>query len=246
MKRIRKNHRARRLSLVRWLALTLLVASAATAGAVNVATLDSTVRTIRTAQAPRMLSDVLLLTYRSLQRTRFVGARFEHEQWRILHAYARNEYGVFVLDFPVPEGLQEVRYRIEVDGLWMADPNNPMVTQDDLGTELSVFEITEQPLRPLVNPALNARGATFVWRGAPGQHVSIVGDFNGWDPFDAGSLLNETSPGVYTVTVSVRPGRHYYSFFAAGTAALDPTNSQTATDPDGRRVNTFVVPVPQE
>ena len=244
MKRIRKHPRARRLSLVRWLALTLLVATAGATWAASASTIESTVRTIRTAQAPLMLGDVLILTYRSLEPTRFVGARFEHEQWRILHAYARNEFGVFVLDFAVPAGLPEVRYRIEVDGLWMSDPANPSVAQKAAGLEFSVFEIGEQPQRPLVNPTLSTAGATFVWRGPPGEHVSIVGDFNGWDPFDADSLLRETSPGVYQVTVSARPGRHYYSFFAEGVQALDPANTRTAIDPEGRRVNTFVVPTP--
>jgi len=236
----RPSPRARRLSLVRWLALTLLVASAAGGFAASPTALDATIRTIRTMQAPRMVGDTLILTYRSRELTRFVGARFQHERWAVLHTYSVNEYGVFVLDYPVPAGASRLSYRIVADGLWMADPSNPVTETDGTGTEVSVFELEAQPIRVLVNPDLSAGRATFVFKGTPGSRVSLVGNFNGWDPF--AELLAEVRPGEFQATIDVRPGRHYYCFYAGGRKVLDPWNSETGVDPDGRRVNSFSVP----
>jgi hypothetical protein len=64
---------------------------------------------------------------------RSVAVRFAHESYRVLHQFSRNEFGVFLLDYPVPPGVRDMRYRICVDGLWMSDPSNPRVQTDELG-----------------------------------------------------------------------------------------------------------------
>ncbi len=240
MKQKRIPSRARRLSLARRLALILLVGSAAVASATSPTDIDVAVRTTRTMQAPRLVGDTLLLTYRSRDPVRFVGVRFQHEHMALLHAYSVNENGVFVLDYPLPAGASRLVYRIVVDGVWMADPSNPVVETDERGVEVSVFEVEAEPWRSIVNPEVKAGKATFVFMGTPGARVSLVGDFNEWDPF--AELMIEERPGRFRATIDVRPGRHYYAFFAGGRKVLDEANSETGVDPDGRRVSSFTVP----
>lgn len=208
---------------------------------VNPQTLDIAVRSLAAAQAPRMVEDVLLLTLKPVMRTRFVGARFEHENWKVLHPYAVNENGVFVLDYPVPEGLRQIRYKIVVDGLWMADPTNPTIEADALGNEVSVFMLEKEPLRLIFNPRRESGGGvTFIFRGTPGRRVCIAGDFNFWDPFvDA---LAESSPGMYRITLRVPAGDHWYYFFTDGRRMLDRLNPETGADPDGNTVSYFSSP----
>jgi 1,4-alpha-glucan branching enzyme len=103
-----------------------------------------------------------------------------------------------------------------------------------------VFELESEPWRSLVNPEVKAGKATFVYLGTPGTRVSLVGDFNEWDPF--AELMTEERPGRFTATIEVRPGRHYYAFFAGGRKVLDEANSETGVDPDGRQVSSFTVP----
>jgi hypothetical protein len=232
------------MSLARRLALILLVASAAAASAASPTVIDVAIKTIRTMQAPHLVGDTLILTYRPREPVRFVGARFQHEQWAVLHAYSVNEHGVFVLDYPLPGNATQVgfrlSYRIVADGVWMADPSNPSAEIDDRGVEVSVYEVESEVERAVVNPELKAGRATFVYHGAPGARVSLVGDFNAWDPF--AELMSEIRPGEFTATIEVRPGRHYYAYFAGGRKVLDEANSETGVDPDGRRVNSFTVP----
>ncbi len=240
MKPKRTPSRARRISLARRLALILLVGCATVASATSPTAIDIAVRTIRTMQAPRLVGDTLVLTYRSRDPVRFVGARFSHERWAVLHAYAVNEHGVFVLDYPLPTAAPRLSYRIVVDGLLMKDPSNPLVEIDDRGVEVSVFEVETEPWRSVANPEVKAGRATFVYAGTPGARVSLVGDFNEWDPF--AELMTEVRPGQFVTTVEIRPGRHYYAFFAGGRKVLDEKNSDTGVDPDGRRVSSFTVP----
>ncbi len=227
--------------LVRCATFACMFLCAGSAFAVNLQTLDIAVRSLSAAQAPRMVEDVLLLTFKPGTRTRFVGVRFAHESWKVLHPYAVNENGVFVLDYPVPEGLREIRYKIVVDGLWMADPTNPTIEMDAVGNEVSVFTLEKEPVRLILNPRREADGGiTFVFRGAPGRRVSIAGDFNFWDPFI--DTLAEPAPGMYRITLRVPAGEHWYYFFMDGRRLLDRLNPETGVDPDGNTVSYFSSP----
>jgi hypothetical protein len=232
------------MSLARRLALILLVVSASAASAASPAALDVVIRNIRTMQAPRLVGDTLVLSYRARDLVRFVGARFRHELGAVLHVYAVNEHGVFVLDYPLPEAADRagvrLGYRIVADGVWTTDPSNPLMEVDDRGIAWSVYEVEGEVERSVVNPVVKAGRATFVFEGAPGSRVSLVGDFNAWDPF--AELMREIKPGEFAASIEVRPGRHYYAFYADGRKVLDEKNSETGIDPDGRRVSSFTVP----
>ena len=223
---------------MRYLLLACLAGAAGPLFGANPLSLDIAVKTLTAAQPPRMVGDELILSYKPAHPVRFVGVRFGHESWKILHTYARNEHEVFVLDYPVPEGVREIRYRIVVDGLWMADPANPRVDADQTGEEFSVFTLEREPERPILNPRQERGGAlTFTFRGAPGRHVSLLGDFNNWDPFM--DYMAEKSPGLYTVTLRIPPGPHWYVFFTEGRRVLDMFNADSAVDPDGTAVSYF-------
>jgi hypothetical protein len=215
-----------------------MIAAAGSAFAASPRALLIVLQGIDAPQPPRLVGDTLVLSVKPQRPARMVGARFETEGWRILHRFELNDNGVFVMDYPVPEGVREIRYRIVVDGLWMSDPENPQVTEDDAGNELSVFTLDAEPLRPVFNPRLEGDGSiTFTFKGAPGRRVSIVGDFNNWDPFM--EPMRETADGTYSITVRLPAGRHWYYFFTDGRRVLDPYNPESGVDPDGLRVSSF-------
>ncbi len=232
--------RKRRVSLLRCLLLACLVGGAAArAFAAQPTTLDLALNGLKDARPPHLVDDALILSYRPSRDTvRFVGARFETESYGVLHVFSRNQYGIFVLDYEVPENVHVVRYRLVVDGLWVNDPSNPDAEADPQGNLISLFTIEKEPERPLHNPRREPDGSvTFVFRGPPGRNVTIQGDFNNWDPFM--DQLVETEPGQYRINLRLLPGTHWYRFFTDGQRLLDRYNSDTALDPDGEPVSFF-------
>ena len=222
-------------------ALCLLAGVAAPCFALESYLQDIEVRSLAAAEAPRFLGTRVLLTYHSGHRVRLVGARFDHEDYRVFHTYSRNENGVFLLLLEVPPGLEELRYRICVDGIWMNDPNNPIASTDACGTAFSVFSLRGRPTPPLRSPEIEPDGTvSFVFRSQPGRRVYLIGNFNKWDPF--WDRMGEVRPGVYRINLPLTPGRHYYRFSVDGDRLLDPLNLDSARDPEGNTVSVVDVP----
>jgi endonuclease/exonuclease/phosphatase family metal-dependent hydrolase len=63
--------------------------------------------------------------------------------------------------------------------------------------------------------APSVRPIEFALRTAADSAVVLVGDFNDWNP--AATPLHRASDGVWSVTVSLRPGRYRYTFIVDGT-----------------------------
>ena len=201
------------------------------------------IKGIESAGPPQYLERQVLLSYQSSNPVRLVGARFAHEDYRIFHIYFRNENDVFLLLLDPPEEVEELRYRMVVDGLWINDPYNPLSRQDDFGRIFSVFDLNNRPARTVVSPETHSDGSvTFLFQTLPNRAVSVADDFNNWDPF--WHRLREIEPGVYRTTVHMPPGQHFYYYVVNGARVLDPINQNTARDYEGFRVSTFNLPPP--
>jgi hypothetical protein len=61
------------------------------------------------------------------------------------------------------------------------------------------------------------------------QSISVVGGFNDWDADS--TAMTEVSPGVWTVSMRLRPGVYEYQFILNGKQRVtDPTMPQTSND----------------
>lgn len=131
----------------------------------------------------------------------------------------------FVYEFP--EGMKELEYRLIIDGLWITDPNNPNYRMDpSTGIVHSIVALPEiYPVdiekRSVVYTA-PAGSLRFMFDGDPGQHVTVAGTFNNWDPFMY--QLEETRPGHYELVLPLPPGTYRYVFYYRGSRILDPNN----------------------
>jgi len=186
------------------------------------------------AEAPRAFEDRMIFSTQGPYR--FVGAAFEHEGYAIIHPFERNKQGVFVFAFPIPLKRSEpLVYRLVVDGAWTVDERNPnRVLGAAPGLELSVVDV---PYLSDLHPgkyrivAEDGRTARFLFQGAPGEIVTVCGDFDNWDPFI--HEMAETAPGTYELELPLTPGNHFYAFVYRGQFIADPLNPQKATNGDG-------------
>jgi hypothetical protein len=191
---------------------------------------------LKEARPPEVVEGHLVLSAKGPYR--FVGAAFSHEDWRTVHSYQKNLNGVFVLAVPLPygEGLT-TRYRLVVDGLWMADPVNSRRVRDPAtGAALSYMELPgrSRTVLGIWDPA-GEGSANFHFAGDPGQRVTVAGSFNAWDPFI--HELLEVSPGIYELSLQIPPGEYHYVFIYRGQRVPDPLNRQLLYGADGRPVS---------
>lgn len=228
------------------LTIYCITAAALILAAVPVLGLDGHLMEVRIqgidrAAPPQYLDRQVLLSYQSGKPVRLVGARFAHEDYGVFHIYVRNTNNVFLLLLDVPAGVEELRYRLVVDGLWINDPFNPRHEEDAFGRVFSLFDLQDRPAPEPVSPEIHREGSvTFFFHTLPDRAVSVAGDFNNWDPF--WDRMREIRPGEYRLTVRMPPGQHFYYYIVNGRRVLDPINQETARDFEGFRVSTFFLP----
>ena len=80
---------------------------------------------------------------------------------------------------------------------------------------------------------------------APAAHrVSVVGDFNGWDTH-ANTLTRDPASGLWSSTLSLRPGRHVYAFIVDDSIWMRDPRMPQAHDADfGRPGSVLLVGKP--
>lgn len=191
------------------------------------------------AEAPKVIDDHLVLTYKGNRHYRFVGAAFRHEDFKVIHPFYVNTNGVYILTYPLKEGMSNLEYRLVVDGLWMTDPHNSQRTTDTEGITLSGFMIPEKE-GPPESPRSNDNSVTFQYIGARGQRVYLYGDFNNWDPYMY-RMVEEPGTGSYSCRLRLSPGTYRYKFIVDGTSMPDPLNDEKILDSFGDTASTFTV-----
>lgn len=183
-------------------------------------------RILNTAEssAPVIYRNAVLFSYAASEGTQAVGLAFEHENYHRLYLYERNRHGIFVLTVPIPDGLHRMRYRLVVDGLWTTD-DNTAVENDSRGIPVSAVTIPSPKSAPRPGIKRLSDGTyRFAYRGQPGSRVSLIGDFNRWDPYLNPMPESSTHPGLYIAAVSLPSDARIYRYVVDGREITDPEN----------------------
>ncbi|MDR0668947.1 MAG: glycogen-binding domain-containing protein [Treponema sp.] len=147
--------------------------------------------------------------------------------------------GLLFYVYQVPEGLEEIEYRLVINGLWTTDPANPGSRRSEvsgLTNSLIILPHVEKSLILHENPK---GGMYFSFKGPPGELVTVAGSFNGWDPFMY--ELREYPEGTYTLSLPLPPGTYQYLFFHRGERFLDPYNFRRAYTREGNIASEVVI-----
>ena len=139
---------------------------------------------------------------------------------------------------PIPGDIENMDYRLIIDGLWTTDPLNPVTVTGPSGVVESRVPLPPKPKTPAAGPGPGTY--RFNYQGPPGETVTVGGSFNHWDPFMY--ELRETSPGFYTLSLPFPPGSFQYVFFLRGEQLPDSNNPQKLYTHDGTIVSVAVVP----
>lgn len=85
----------------------------------------------------------------------------------------------------------------------------------------------------------NLRGVNFICHAPQAQAVSLVGDFNEWNP--QAHPMQRLADGGWALMVELRHGHHRYAFLVDGQITLDPRAQGITRNDQGQRVS--LIPV---
>lgn len=81
------------------------------------------------------------------------------------------------------------------------------------------------------DPADAPRDVQLVLRAPTAGRVRVVGDFNSWDAQRA-PMVRDAASGLWSVTLSLKPGRHVYAFVVDDTLWMRDPRAPAAPDAD--------------
>ncbi|MEI6085363.1 MAG: glycogen-binding domain-containing protein [Verrucomicrobiota bacterium] len=134
--------------------------------------------------------------------------------------------GNWKLTKEVPPGRYQFKYVIDGGDRWEKDPTKP--TEGDN----SVIEI-------LIAAAPAAGNASFACAAPTAKTVTVAGEFNKWNA--TANPLQKDAAGLWTTTLSLKPGKYPYKFVVDGNWQTDPTAAETADDGLGGKNSVKVV-----
>jgi hypothetical protein len=207
--------------------------------------------------APQILGDYVIFTASSSLRR--IGIAFADEGFSRVHWYRQLQIRRDPLEIPIteknpnmykdsgivfyvhqlPEDKTEIGYRLIINGLWTPDPANANTRMDHIsGLTWSIIAL---PYREIIhNPLRGPPGSlSFVFKGPPGETVSVAGSFNNWDPFMY--ELREGPAGNYSINIPLPPGQYQYVFFHRGQRYLDPYNGRRSYTKEGEVASEIVI-----
>jgi len=192
----------------------------------------------------KLLRKGILFTYQQL-RSADVALAGDFSGWQELPMH-RNKNGVFYYILPIREieegkRILTYRYKFISGGLWFPDPANLARADDGLGGYVSIFELDHEDVNSqitvrvlserkpgrerLVEFAVHEGALARALMRSQVKNVSIVGDFNEWNPDH--DWMNKGEDGVYRLRLRLVPGEYAYRFVVDGNWILDPFNPQT-------------------
>jgi 1,4-alpha-glucan branching enzyme len=94
-------------------------------------------------------------------------------------------------------------------------------------------------IRNSYGPHKTLRAINFICNAPQAQAVSLVGDFNRWNP--TAHLMKRMPDGAWFLSVELKHGHHRYAFLVDGALTLDPQAQGITRSDKGERVS--LIPV---
>jgi hypothetical protein len=172
----------------------------------------------------------VLITYKD-RYAKDIKISGDFSNWRPLEM-SRGKFGVWYYFLKSEKIREPVRYKFIVDGIWIPDPENREKEDDKAGSYVSVIDaLPGREGRMLTYRFITPREVEFRIYKPDAKFVSIVGDFNNWNPEN--DLLEKDDNGVWALQKRLSPGLYRYKYIVDGDWTLDLYNEKTASDDTG-------------
>lgn len=190
-----------------------------------------------TFQSPMILNSSILFFYKGKAKSVSLSGDFNNWQDNLIMEESRSNLWVLSLKHRIPAGVY--RYRIKVDGFWIADPLNPDFEYDSGHQKLSLFKMNKEFTPQKKFPFWVSNNTyLFQYQSTNANIITIVGDFNNWNPY--ANQLKHKGANIYEIELELAPKKIYlYSFVQDGFWTFDPNNRQQYRNAQDRPVSGF-------
>lgn len=173
-------------------------------------------------------------------RARNIAVAGDFSNWKPL-PMIRNKKGLFFYILPIRvlekgERVGSYKYKFLVDGIWTHDPGNRNMQDDGMGGYISLFhldreDVNHQTYVHILREAKTDRErlVEFSIYLPDVENLSIVGNFNGWNPEH--DFLTKGEDGTFRIRLHLRPGEYVYRYIADGKWIFDTYNPDTRYSP---------------
>ncbi len=207
--------------------------------------LDRLLHEIEKPGEPIITNDYIIFT--ADVHHRFVGIAFDFEDFTEIHPFRALtktlEDGTVIRKhlfycYKRNHKKETIKYRLVIDGLWVADPLNPNKEYDP-NAKLYFSKITDPHGVEVYTDVQKNSNVHFIYKGESGLDLHLAGTFTAWDPWIYS--LTETKPGFYELDLPLPSGKYYYRYYIGLTPVLDNTNPKKVYAPDGRAASVIEV-----
>jgi hypothetical protein len=186
-----------------------------------------------------IIEEGILVTYqnRGADRVEIAG---NFSNWRAL-PMERGNRGVWYYLITKSVKKSDIQYKYRVDGIWINDPHNPERIDDGNGSYLSIAPSFTPKEGKQVSLRFIRRGMVeFRVYKPQARYISLVGDFNHWNPEN--DLLQRGEDGIWRLKKRLSPGEYRYKFVIDGRWEVDYFNTLSAMDDTGGICSLIRVP----
>ena len=177
-----------------------------------------------------VIADGLLFTYKDRKAGKvLLSGNFS--SWKMLKM-VRGKDGVWFYFLSNNDFAGRVEYKFNVDGLWTEDPSNFARQDDKHGSYLSLSDNDPPSDGRLVTYKFTAKDRILFRTYKPeARIISVVGDFNGWNPEH--DIMKRGNDGIWRLEKRLSAGVYRYKFIVDGEWLPDLFNPESASDSAG-------------
>ena len=189
---------------------------------------------IKKESSPRFLAEGILITI-SDKQARYSYLRTNIDGWKQNYYFKQSLYGIFYIILPYNLKMSQIQYKLNIDGYWEIDPNNPDYTEDKYGTLISIINLPKECIynqeMPIIDKIDNKKyKISFKYNNPSAKEVNFVTSIDRWCLYSHPMTLNED--GYWEISLSFKKGKYYYYFLVNGKKIPDIENPEKTYLPD--------------
>lgn len=192
---------------------------------------------------PRFIENGVLFTLADADGT-IAFLRTNIDNWKKDYYFKSSLYNVLYAFVPYTANNKSIKYKININGHWTSDPNNPEYALDDLGINLSTIVTPDEKMyyekMPIIEKTKNnIKKTTFKYYNPNAKEINFVCSIDNWSHYS--HPMKSDNNGFWEITKYFTQGTYLYYFLVDGEKIIDVDNPNKLWDEKRGQVSYFII-----